>query len=338
MAALKDLDARRITAVWLGRVGDLIVSTALLRALKSKWPGSRLRLVTSARCAQAAALIPFVDEVGLAHYASRPFENARLALQQLARSEDLLVDLNPSGSRSAAAIAALTRARVKLAFRKKRFSSFYDELLDETREGEHMLDLYGRMAAALGAPYEPRPEVALTPAHRTAAAAVLAAAPPGDGPVVLVHPGNFDRYEFRWPEDRFAELCGRLSARGARVLLLCGPGEREKVEALAARAAAPAGIAGPAELGTIGALMTMVDLFVCNITGTTHLAAAVGARTFGLYAGYTDKVWRPRGPGHDGVVSGRWDWCRDLTVDEVWSALQPALERAAGLSRRASAG
>ena len=336
MAALKELDARRVTALWLGRVGDLIVSTAFLRALKARWPSCRLRLVTSARCAEAAALIPFVDEVGLSHYASRPLANARLALEQLARAEDLLVDLNPSASRIAAAISLISRARRKLAFRKPRFASVYTDSVEEAREGEHMLDLYARLAEALGAPYEPRPELALSAAHHEAARALL---PEGGGaPAVLVHPGNFDRYEFRWPEERFAALCSRLRARGARVLLLCGPGEEAKVRALAALVDGPVEIVPPAPLGVVGALMTRADLFVCNITGTTHLASAVGARTFGLYAGYTDKVWRPRGARHAGVVAARWDWCRDLTVDEVWDALVPVLDGLPGLRRAASAG
>ncbi len=322
MEALEPASVRRITALWLGRVGDLIISTAFLRSLKARYPNARVRLVTAARCAETASLIPFVDEVGLQHYVSSPLANLKLIAEQLADSPDLLVDLNPSASRIAAGLCAITRARVKLGFRKPRLDGATLRV-EPAAEGEHMLDLYGRLARPLGAPYEPRPEVALTAEHEAAADALLKEFPAGSGPLVLVHPGNFDRFEFRWPEDRFAELCSRLIARGVRVALLCGPGEREKVEALAAAVKGKVGIVGPASLGAIGALMRKCDLFVCNITGTTHLASAVGAATFGLYAGYTDKVWRPRGPRHGGVVSNRWDWCRDLTVDEVWAGLAP---------------
>lgn len=71
--------------------------------------------------------------------------------------------------------------------------------------------------------------------------------------------------------------------------------------------------------------MKRMDLCVLNVTGTTHLAAALGCPTFGFYSGYTDAVWRPRGPRHWGAVSSSWESCRGISVDEAYAALEPAL-------------
>src|SRR5258706_8278469 len=97
-----------------------------------------------------------------------------------------------------------------------------------------------------------------------------------------------------------------MEAPNLDIVYLGGPGEGEKVRSLAARLERPVGVLPEAGLGAVAAALKRADVFVCNPTGTTHLAAAVGARTFTINAGYTYAVWRPLGPRHGGVVSDSW--------------------------------
>ena len=145
---------------------------------------------------------------------------------------------------------------------------------------------------------------------------------------VVIHPGNFDRFSFRWPEEKFAALADRLldDAR-VKLFFMGGPGEHEKVAAIVDSLKRPVPILPPARLGVSGAMLKRMNLFVCNITGTTHLAAALGVPTFGFYAGYTQAVWRPRGARHGGTVCAEWESCRETTVDEAYSALKDHLGR-----------
>ncbi len=319
-----------VTAILIGRVGDLIVSTPMLRALNRHWPGARIRLVVQSACEDAASLIPFVDDVKVLGRWHKAASHIQLAAALASGPCDLLVDLNPSFSRTSAALAALVRAPVKAGFRKDRLDSVFTHQVEAPGEREHMLERYARLCALLGAPYEPLMELRLNPADEARAERHLSTLGLPDGPRVLVHPGNFKKFDNRWPEEKFVSLVDRLQeARpDLQTLFLSGPGEKERVDAINAALKKPSRVLPAMPLGVIGALMRRVDLCLLNVTGTTHLAAALDVPTFCFYAGYTDAVWRPRGARHGGVVSPSWTSCREISVDEAWSALQPALPAA----------
>ncbi|MEK7383245.1 MAG: hypothetical protein AAB262_08155, partial [Elusimicrobiota bacterium] len=51
-----------ITCLCIGRVGDVIVATPFLRALRRHYPKARIRLVVGWRSAQVLPLIAFIDD------------------------------------------------------------------------------------------------------------------------------------------------------------------------------------------------------------------------------------------------------------------------------------
>src|SRR4051812_11284331 len=60
---------RRVLAVRLDNMGDVVLAGPALRAIKAAAPAARLTLLASPAGAQAAALLPWVDEV-IVHRAS----------------------------------------------------------------------------------------------------------------------------------------------------------------------------------------------------------------------------------------------------------------------------
>jgi ADP-heptose:LPS heptosyltransferase len=324
------MNAGRITCLYIGRVGDLIVATPFLRALRRRFPKARIRLMIGWRGVQVPPLIPFVDEfVTLA----RPLN--LLAHLKLARSlsgrEDILVDLNSSFSKTSTMLAQAVRAPMKVAFDKKKGPNPFTLLVEAPGETEHMTDRYARLAAALGAPYDPQTELRLPQADLEEADRLLGSRATEPGFKILIHPGNFDRFSFRWPEEKFVELTKRLfEDRNLHLYYMGGPGEHEKVQDIVSRLEVPLPILPPARLGVTGAMLKRMDLFVCNITGTTHLATALNVPTFGFYAGYTQAVWRPRGARHGGTICPEWESCRETTVDEAYTALRAHITRLRG--------
>ena len=101
-------------------------------------------------------------------------------------------------------------------------------------------------------------------------------------PVVGFFPGS-NAPARRWPVDRFATLATAVEARGARVVVMGGPGE----VALTARGAGAApgalDVGGHTDLGDLAALLSLCDLVITNDTGPMHLAGAVGAPTVSLW-------------------------------------------------------
>jgi len=320
----------RITALYIGRVGDVIVATPLLRALRRRHPRARIRLIVGWRSTQVLPLIPFIDEWAVLEKPERVGAHLKLAWSLLSEPCDLLVDLNSSFSKTSTMIARAVRASRRLSFDKGRGpQGVFSEVIAAPAEREHMWDRYARLAAALDAPYDQDPELRLPPADLEAGDRLLAGLPAAGGAFrVVIHPGNFDRFSFRWPEEKFADLANRLQGDARlKVFFMGGPGEHDKVAAIVAKLKRPVPILPAARLGVSGAMLKRMNLFVCNITGTTHLSAALGVPTFGFYAGYTQAVWRPRGARHGGTVCAEWESCRETTVDEAHAALADHIKR-----------
>lgn len=325
---MASLEADEVVAVLIGRVGDLIVATPFLRSLRRAYPEARIRLVVSTLCIETARLIPFIDHFEVMHRLHWIGRILMTAQGLLNGPCDLAVDLNPSFSRTSTLLMGLLHgAPVRAGFKKGRWDNVFTAQADAPGTAEHMLDRYARLAALLGLEYEPRPELKLAPEHEQEAAELLAALKLKPGRRrVLIHPGNFKKFDNRWPEEKFVQLTDRLMRDSSlEIVYMAGPGEQEHVAKLVRLLKRPAAILPPAPLGVIGAAMKQMDLFVMNITGTSHLAGALGVPTFGLYTGYTDAVWRLRGPRHYGVVAKDWESCRAIPVEQALSGVERAI-------------
>mgnify|MGYP001606896559 CR=1 FL=1 len=321
-------DIRLIRLVWIGRLGDILAATPFFAALRGRFPRAKIILFTGERGASAARLIADIDGVRVLGRIHRPLRNIAVAAELLRERADLLIDLNPAFSRSAWTLAGLSRARVKAAFSKNRGDSSFDLLIDAPAETEHMLERYARLAAAFGAQYRPKLKVRIPPTAYTEADKILTETGlAGARPLLGVFPGNFKKFDNRWPEKRFVELASRLKTRGAALLFLAGPGEDREVRAIAARVEGEAPTASGLALETTAALLSRLDLLLTNATGTAHLAAAVGTPTVSPLSRYTRTVWMyPPESGHFSSVSGEWGSCRDVSVDALYGEALKALE------------
>src|SRR5579859_7244749 len=141
---------RRVTCLYVGRIGDVIVATPFLRALRRRFPAARVRLIVGRRAGAVLPLIPSVDE-GLSLGGALNFgAHLRLAWTLLREPCDLLVDLNSSFSKTSTLLARAARARVSLAFEKGRGPRVFVRVIPAPGEREHMSDRYARLAEAIG--------------------------------------------------------------------------------------------------------------------------------------------------------------------------------------------
>ena len=100
--------------------------------------------------------------------------------------------------------------------------------------------------------------------------------------------------------DGFTRLQRELLARGHRVVVLPGPGERDEV-----RRVLPEAIVLPeSDVGAFAALLAEAQLVVANDSGPGHLAAAVGAPLVSVFGVTQPEKTRPWGPRVRMVGSG----------------------------------
>ncbi|GCE27731.1 glycosyl transferase family 9 [Dictyobacter alpinus] len=117
-------------------------------------------------------------------------------------------------------------------------------------------------------------------------------------PLIAMHPGSGSYSTARrWAPERFAQLADRLYADvGGQLLLMGGPEEKElhqQIIGLMQSSMPVRSLAGRGSIKTAAAVLELVDLFVGNDAGVMHLAAAVGAPTVAIFSLSNHKAWGP---------------------------------------------
>jgi ADP-heptose:LPS heptosyltransferase len=114
--------------------------------------------------------------------------------------------------------------------------------------------------------------------------------------LVLIHPGASGP-DKRWPADCFARVADRLAADGFRIAITGNEDERRLCDDVAGMMQYPAAVlAGRTSLGTLAAVVASAELVICNDTGVSHLAEAVGTCTVVLFTATDPARWAPKDP------------------------------------------
>ena len=117
-------------------------------------------------------------------------------------------------------------------------------------------------------------------------------------PIIAMHPGSGGYSTARrWAPERFAQLADTLFHEvGGQILLMGGPEEAELHRSIISmlRSTVPArSLAGKGNIKVAAAILEQVDLFIGNDTGLMHIAAAVKAPTVAIFGLSNSKAWGP---------------------------------------------
>ncbi len=282
-------------------IGDVVMATPAIRALRNRFAGARCVAVCRPYVLGVLDGSTWFD----GHYfldRSGPWAHRWPALAwQLRRERIDLAVLFPNSLRSGLA-AWMGACQRRIGFRRDGRGWLLTDSLEPIRDEKGVfkptpiIDDYNRLAEAAGcaAPGH-RMELFTTPIDEAAADAVYKKFNLGNSrEVICLNSGAaFGAAKF-WPIDSFRRLAQDLVAqRGAQVLVLCGPGEREQARSIT-RLANHARVASLADeslsLGLTKALIRRCQLLVTTDSGPRHFAAAFDRPVVSLY-GPTFIAW-----------------------------------------------
>jgi ADP-heptose:LPS heptosyltransferase len=282
----------RIAAVRaLPGLGDLLCAVPALRALRAAHPGAHVALIglesvwplVERLGAYVDELLPFPGWPGIPEV---PYDAARTEafLAEHRGRFDLALQLHGSGAASASFVEALGAAR-SAGFAPSPRGEGWLPPADDLHEVRRWL----RLLAHLGIPARGEHlELPLTAGDEREAAALRPA-----GPYACLHPGA-SRPQRRWPAERFAQVADWLADRGVTPVLTGTASERDVAGAVRAHMRAePLDALGRTSLGGLGALLAGASTVVTNDTGTSHLAAAVGAPSVVVLVSSDGARWAP---------------------------------------------
>jgi len=114
--------------------------------------------------------------------------------------------------------------------------------------------------------------------------------------LVVIHPGSGGARKC-WHLENFVSVAQGLRTQGFEVLFLLGPAEIERLRpAEEARLYGAARCIGHLSLAQVVGLLSCADAFLGNDSGVSHLAAAIGLRTYVMFGPTDPALYRPIGP------------------------------------------
>ncbi len=350
---------KNILVIKLRYIGDVLLATPVLHALRDRFPDTRLTMLVNRGTEDILKWNPDVNEV-LTVDRGTPAAQLQLLGELRRRGFDCVLDLT-DGDRSAI-LARLSGAPVRIGFNEeRRWRGLLYTSVVRANALTHRVERDLEAVRALGMEPKASPLVLRTSSEDDKEAAKLleelgvgvisAGSPPtrmvlGEAsagatqPLVLLHPGA--RYWFKaWRAERFAELADRLAdACGCRVLVGGDARDRDVAEVIRRRArSAPTVLAGRTTLLQLAALLKHCTLFIGNDNGPMHMAAAVGTPVVALFGPSDQAVWGPRGGRaevlykgldcrqcfHPTCKRGEESCMNQISVDEVFAAAQRCL-------------
>lgn len=288
--------ARRILAVRLDNMGDVLMTTPALRALRR--PGRHVTLLASA---SGAAVVPFVPEIDgvivaampwLPHAPTDPDSLAGMVAALRAEEFDAAVIFTVYSQNPLPAAFLCWLAGIPLRLAHCRENPYHllsdwvpdpephEQIRHEVRRQLDLVGTVGCVAADEHLSFRVCPEDAAR-----AIAKLRQSGVDPEGRWIVVHPGATAPSR-RYPPEHFAAVAERLAETPHAQLVFTGDAaDRELIDAIIARIRTPAvSLAGLLSLGELGAVLAPAALLVANNTGPVHIAAALGTPVVDLYA------------------------------------------------------
>ncbi|HEX7447837.1 MAG TPA: lipopolysaccharide heptosyltransferase II [Pirellulales bacterium] len=293
-------DAQKLLCVRLDSLGDVLLTTPAIAALKRSRPGRSITLLTSASGVEVAPLVPDIDEIirydapWMKHTAERqhPAGDERIIAHLRGERFDAAVIFTVYSQNPLPAALLCYLADIPLRAAHCRENP-YQLLTDWVREIEpdeqirHEARRQLDLVAALGAhtPDERLRLVVSLLARRHVRTCLNELGIDVARPWAVVHPGATAPSR-RWPAEQFAEVATRLAVgEGWQIVFTGDRGEQPLIaEIQRLCGAATWSLAGRLGLDELAALIEAAPLLISNNTGPVHIAAAVGTPVVDLYA------------------------------------------------------
>lgn len=293
----------RLLVIRPDHLGDVLLSTAALRALRVAEPDAEITALVGPWSAEVLRRNPDVDRVltyafpwfdrRTAPLAERYAAAAALAtwLRALGFDRAYLLRTDHWWGAMAVALAGIPE---RVGYNVPESRPFLTHALPVPGH-EHVVRSALRLVAGEGAAGGPpgEPPTVFCPSAEDRASARRHVRE-NAGRYAVAHPGASTPLK-RWPAEWWAEVIAALADRRLDVWLVGGPAEEAVVAEVAAQAPRARVVSPPPSLGELGALFERAELAIGMDSAPMHLATAVGTRTVRLVGPADETLFGPWG-------------------------------------------
>lgn len=295
------LEAHKILVIQLRQVGDVLLTTPILKILRDYYPHSHIAFLTEQMSAPVIKDNPYLDQVIVRNRQGSWQEDLALIRNIRRQRYDLVVDFfrNPRSGW----ITLLSGAKYRVASYHPLRAFFYNITPRvQSGKGYATLDKLELLKAIhlegdLTLPYLEVPKET-----RVYVEKFLSAQRISEEDLVITISPTGRRQNRKWTPEKYAQLADRLTEiYRAKVIFLWGPGEEKEVSTILQKCSRSHILACPTDLLQLAALLDRSQLHIGNDSAPRHIAVARGTPTLTIIGPTSEANWTYPSPCHQVV-------------------------------------
>lgn len=286
-----------ILLLQLKRIGDLILTTPAITAVRQKFPDARITLVISAEC---KALAPAIVGVNKLLVMPRGFAGFPIIAAVAGGKFDYCVDFTRTDRSALLVLLSRAKKRIvsfRIKVRSKFRTHFYNEFVPHRMRDMHTVDYHLSLLEPLGISNAPGAIQLELPERARATAAQLLERGDVRRQFIIFHPGSARPEKF-WNAQRWAEVINHTAEGHDVDLVLTGGSsslEQTHIDDIRSKVRNRiVDFSGKTDLLTLAALIAHARLLVTVDSAPMHLAAATRTPQVILFGPTNPFHWQPR--------------------------------------------
>jgi len=289
----------KILFIRIDRIGDLVLSTPALKAIKTAFPHSELTVLASHSNYPILLNNPYVDHVIVYDNSSKLFEKIKIIRQLRTGGYDLAIDPYADYELKTAIIIFLSGARRRIGYASYGREVFFNVQTPNIKDKQHFVDLTLNVVRPFGIVTKDKiPEIFLTDGEKKRAENWLKENGVEDKPIIGIHPGAYYESQ-RWLPERFIELIEQLcKTKSYERILFGGPEDKVLIDRIVSMVNEGILTYIADDLRQFAALLSCSSVFICNNSGPLHMAVAVNTPTISFMGPTHKNRWMPIGNIH----------------------------------------
>jgi len=341
-------DFKRILITRTDRLGDVLLSTPVISALRERFPCAYIAMMVAPHARDIVEGNPYLDEIIIynkEYFRKSLINTIKFTFDLRFKKFDLALILHPTDRVNLIAFLAGIKRRV--GYNRKFGFLLTDRIvhtkqLGEKHESEYCFDLleYLGISAREKNLYMPIREES----EKWVDALFLLENISLNDKLLGIHPAA-SCFSKIWPVERFAQLADRLSSiYGFKVLVFSGPKDIKLADEFIRNMKGNAvNLAGKTSISQLASVLRRCRLFISNDSGPVHIATAVGTPVISIFGrnqkGLSPRRWGPLGVRDRvlhkeiGCIECLAHGCKKesaclkaITVDEVFDVARQMLE------------
>jgi predicted lipopolysaccharide heptosyltransferase III len=287
----------KILLIQLRRLGDLILTTPAILAVREHFPSAQIALAVSGEC---ESLLPAIQGIQETFLTKRGFRDLSTWMQIRRAGFDCVIDFTRNDRSAWLTILSAAPRRIvsdRVKTKSKFRALFYNDFVDCAMKQMHTVDYGLALLRPLGISAATDDPVLDLPRAAKERASALVRNQIRQQPFAVFHPGS-TRAEKFWEPERWSQIIKFAATElGLFPVLSAGADNLERTHLAAIREklqTAVLDLSGHLDLLVLAALLEHARLLVTVDSAPMHLASATGTPQVALFGPTNPFHWRPR--------------------------------------------